>query len=108
LFKEILTFSIELNLISSIETELSPNLAPRRCSFIPAPIPTPKLVSGIMSLTFLGDTLDYIKTGLQLFVIIDRFKEHHTALLESACTSGVLTDCDHGITFSDLENFKVP
>ncbi len=54
-------------------------------AFIPlAPIPTPKLLTDLTSVTFLADHQDDLKTGLQPFIVRDGSEDHRTASLDLA------------------------
>jgi hypothetical protein len=73
-----------------------------------APIATPKLLSDLTSVTFLGDHPDDLKTGIQPFIAMDGLEEHRAAAQELARSYTMLSERDVGITYSDLEKFKVP
>ena len=73
-----------------------------------APIATPKLLSDLTSVTFLGDHPDDLKTGIQPFIAMDGSEEHRAAAQELARSYTMLSERDVGITYSDLEKFKVP
>jgi hypothetical protein len=70
------------------------------------PITSVKLVQDLLSFTFLGDSTDDIKSGLQPFIIADGSAEHRQANLESACTYGMLNAGDHSLMLLDLETLK--
>lgn len=73
-----------------------------------APIPSPKLLADLASITFVGDHADDTKTGLQPFMAMDGSEEFRAAAQELARTYNMLYERDVGITYSDLENFKLP
>jgi len=52
-----------------------------------APIPTPKLVADLMTIAFVGDHPDDLKTGLQPFVVMDGSEEYCTAIQDIAGTT---------------------
>jgi len=73
-----------------------------------APIPTPKLMSDLSSITFVGDHPDDTKTGIQPFMAMDGAEEFRAAAQELARNYTMLAEGDVSITFADLENFKLP
>jgi hypothetical protein len=77
--------------------------------FIPlAPVPTSKLHSNFATITFLADSPEDLKTGLHPFIAMDGSKEYHASALELSCYFGLMYECNFGITFADLDQFKVP
>jgi len=56
-----------------------------------------------MNFTFVSESTDDIKTGLQPFIIADGSAEHRQANLELACTYGMLQAEEHSLLFSDLQ-----
>jgi len=78
-------------------------------AFIPlAPVPEPKLHSDLATVTFLADSPDDLKTGLQPFVVMDGSEEYRASALELSRNFGLMYERDYGITFADLEHFKMP
>jgi hypothetical protein len=73
-----------------------------------APIATPKLLSDLTTITFVGDHPDDLKTGNQPFNAMDGSEEHHAAAHELARTYALLSEQQLGVSYSDLDNFKVP
>jgi hypothetical protein len=73
-----------------------------------APIPTPKLLSDFSSITFVGEHADDTKTGLQPFMEMDGSEDFRAAAHELARTYTMLSERELGISFSDLDNFKLP
>jgi hypothetical protein len=73
-----------------------------------APIPTPKLLSDLSSITFVGEHVDDTKTGLQPFMAMDGSEDFRATAHELARTYTMLSERDVGISFSDLDNFKLP
>ncbi len=79
-----------------------------------APIASAKLVQDLLNFTFVSESTDDIKTGLQPFVIVDGSAEHRQANLEIARTYGLLQSGDQALLLSDLhalqakEVFSVP
>jgi hypothetical protein len=70
------------------------------------PIASAKLVQDLLSFTFLGESTDDIKSGLQPFIIANGSAEHRQANLELACTYGMLNVGDHSLLLSNLEALK--
>jgi hypothetical protein len=68
-----------------------------------APVVSAKLVQDLLSFTFMGDSQDDLKTGLQPFMVADGSEEYHRANLELARTYGFLHDSDHGLMYADLQ-----
>ena len=73
-----------------------------------APIPTPKLMSDLSSITFVGDHPEDTETGIQPFMAMDGAEEFRAAAQELARNYTMLAEGDVSITFADLENFKLP
>jgi hypothetical protein len=65
-----------------------------------------RLVQDLLSFTFVGDTLDDIKTGIQPFVIADILAEHCQANLEVSRLYGLLNSGDQALMLPDLESLK--
>jgi len=70
------------------------------------PVPTSKLVQDLLTFTFLGDSPEDIKTGLQPFIIAEGAAEHRQANLEVARMYGLLNSGEQTILLSDLEQLK--
>jgi hypothetical protein len=73
-----------------------------------APIPTPKLLSDLGSITFVGDHPDDLKTGINPFNAMDGSEEFRAAAHELARSYIMLAEQGMAITFSDLDHFKLP
>jgi len=73
-------------------------------AFVPsAPVFSVRLVQDLLSFTFVGDTLDDIKTGLQPFIIADGSVKHRQANLEVSRLYGLLNSGEQLLMLSDLE-----
>lgn len=72
------------------------------------PIPTPKLHSDLISVTFIGDHPDDLKTGVQPFIAIDGFEQHRAATIDMSCSFNLLFERDYSLAYADLERFKLP
>ncbi len=70
------------------------------------PVPSAKVVQDLLSFSFVGDSPDDTKTGIQPFVIAKGAAEHRQANLEVARLYGLLTSGDQSILLSDLEQLK--
>jgi hypothetical protein len=68
-----------------------------------SPVVTPKLLQDLRSFTFLADSTDDLKTGLQPFAVTDGSAEHRRANLELARQYGLLHEGEHSVTLSDLQ-----
>ncbi len=68
-----------------------------------SPVVSAKLVQDLLSFTFVGDSQEDLKTGLQPFIIADGSEEYRRANLELAKTYGLLHDSEYGITYADLQ-----
>jgi hypothetical protein len=78
-------------------------------AFIPqAPIPTPKMVSDLTTITLVADHNDDLKTGIQPFVVMDGSEEFRLASLKIAQSYAVLAEQQLGINLSDLSQLDVP
>jgi hypothetical protein len=73
-----------------------------------APILTPKLHSDLSTVTFLADHQDDLKTGLQPFCVMDGSVEYRTSSTELSRSFGLLYEREFGVSFNDLNHFKVP
>jgi len=73
-----------------------------------APVPTPKLVSDLVTVNFVADHPDDLKTGIQPFTIMDGSEEYRTAAQSVAERYTMLAGQDFAIQYNDLEQFKVP
>jgi hypothetical protein len=67
------------------------------------PVVSAKLVQDLLSFTFMGDSQDDLKTGLQPFMVADGSEEYRHANLELAHAYGFLHDSDHGVVYADLQ-----
>jgi len=76
------------------------------CPF--APIPTPKLLSDLSTLTFVGDHPDDLKTGLQPFIAMDGSEEFRAAAQELARSYSIMIEQEIGVSYADLDRFKLP
>jgi hypothetical protein len=61
-----------------------------------------KLVQDLLLFTFMGDSQDDLKTGLQPFMVVDGSEEYRRTNLELAYTYGFLHDSDHGVMYANL------
>jgi hypothetical protein len=66
------------------------------------PIPTPKLVSDLTTLTFVGDHIDDLKTGIQPFMVMDGSEHYRSAAQELARNYNLLSE---RINLKSLKNF---
>jgi len=73
-----------------------------------APIPSPKLVSDLTTITFVADHPDDLKMGIQPFIVMDGSEDYHLATQEVARTYALLAERDFGLSYSDLANFNIP
>jgi hypothetical protein len=71
-----------------------------------APVVNTKLLQDLQTFTFVGDSMDNIKTGIQPFIITDGSAEHGQANLELSRLYGMLSTGDQALMLSDLENLK--
>jgi hypothetical protein len=62
-----------------------------------APIVSAKLVQDLLTFTFIGDSQDDIKTGLQPFVVADGSEENRRANMELSRIHGLLNNSEHGL-----------
>jgi len=72
------------------------------------PIPTPKLVSDVTTVTLVADHDDDLKTGLQPFVVMDGSEEFRLASLKIAQSYMVLTEQQLSLKLSDLAQLEFP
>jgi hypothetical protein len=72
------------------------------------PIPTPKLHSDLLSVTFVGDHPDDLRTGLQPFIAMDGSEQHRAAALDLSHSFNLLFERDYGLSYADLDRFKLP
>jgi len=78
-------------------------------AFVPiSPVPSPKLLADLTAVTFVGDHLDDLKTGIQPFIAMDGSEEHRLASLEISRNFGLLLERDFSMAFQDLSKFKTP
>jgi hypothetical protein len=71
-----------------------------------APVVNSKLLQDLQAFTFVGDSMDDIKTGIQPFIIADGSAEHRQANLEVSRLYGLLSTGDQALMLADLENLK--
>jgi hypothetical protein len=72
------------------------------------PIPTPKLVSDLTTLTFVGDHTDDLKTGIQPFMVMDGSEHYQSPAQELARNNNFLSEREFGLSYADLDQFKIP
>jgi hypothetical protein len=72
------------------------------------PVPTPKLVSDLVTVNFVADHPDDHKTGNQPLTIMDGSEEYRSAAQSVAERCAILAGQDFAIQYNDLEQFKVP
>jgi hypothetical protein len=78
-------------------------------AFIPiAPIPTPKLLSALTSITLVAEHPDDLKTGIQPFMAMDGSEAYRAASLDIARSFNLLSGRDSGITLADIDRLSVP
>lgn len=70
------------------------------------PVVSAKLVQYLQSFTFVADTMDDLKTGLQPFIIADGSTDHCQANPEVARLHGLLSSGEQAVMLSDLEALK--
>jgi len=73
-----------------------------------APVPTPKLVSDLTTITFAADHPDDLKTGIQPFVVMDGSEEYRHAAQDLARNYTLLSEQNLSLQFSDLTQLKLP
>jgi hypothetical protein len=73
-----------------------------------APVPSPKLVSDLTTMTFVSDHPDDLKTGIQPFVVMDGSEEYRLAAQDLARNYTFLVEKDLGISYTDLNSLKLP
>lgn len=73
-----------------------------------APIPTPKMVSDLTTITLVADHNDDLKTGIQPFVVMDGSEEFRLASLKVAQQYMLLSEQQINIKFSDLSQLDLP
>jgi len=64
-----------------------------------APVPSPKLVTDLTSIRFVGDNPDDLSTGLQPCVIMDGSEDHHSAAQELARYYALLAEQDVSLSY---------
>jgi hypothetical protein len=69
-------------------------------------IPTPKLVTDLLTITFTSDHPDDLKTGIQPFLVMDGSKEYRLATQDLACNYTLLSERDFGLNYTDLDHFN--
>ncbi len=72
-----------------------------------SPVVSAKLVQDLLLFTFVGNSQEDVKTGLQPFIIANGLEEFCRANLELAQTYGLLHDSKYSITFADLQALEV-
>jgi hypothetical protein len=78
-------------------------------AFLPlAPVPSPKLVTDLTSIRFVGDSPDDLQTGIQPFFIMDGSEEHRSATQELARSYALLSEQAVGLSYADLSTLKLP
>ncbi len=70
------------------------------------PVISPKLVQDLLSFTFMAESTDDIKTGLQPFAVADGNAEHRRANLELSQMYSLLASGETALMYSDLELLK--
>jgi hypothetical protein len=73
---------------------------------VSTPVPSTKVVQDLLAFSFVGDSPDDTKTGIQPFVIAEGSAEHRQANLEVARLYGLLNSGEQSILLSDLEQLK--
>jgi len=73
-----------------------------------APVPTPKLVSDLTTITFVSDHSDNLKTGIQPFVVMEGSEDYRLAVQDLAREYILLSEREFGLSYADLSHFKVP
>jgi len=73
-----------------------------------APIPTPKMVSDLTTITFVGDHPDDLKSGINPFVVMDGSEEFRLAAQDIARNYTTLSERDFGLSYNDLNHFNLP
>ncbi len=72
------------------------------------PVPMPKLHLDLISITFIGDHPDDLKTGIQPFIAMDGSEQHRAATLEMSRSFTLLFEREYSLAYADLEHFKLP
>jgi hypothetical protein len=72
------------------------------------PIPNPKLHSDLLSVTFIGDHPDDLRTGIQPFIAMDGSEQHRAAAMEMSRSYNLLFEREYGLAYADLDRFKLP
>jgi hypothetical protein len=70
------------------------------------PVITPKLVQDLLSFTFMSESTDDIKTGIQPFAVADGNAEYRRANLELSQMYSFLASGETALMYSDLELLK--
>jgi hypothetical protein len=73
-----------------------------------APIPSPKLVSDLSTITLVADHPDDLKTGLQPYIVMDGSEDYRLATQDIARNYALLSERDFSLSYADLSHFKVP
>lgn len=64
------------------------------------------LVQDLLNFSFVAESSEDLKTGLQPFIIADGLAEHRQANMELARTFGLINSGDQALQLSDLESLK--
>jgi hypothetical protein len=70
------------------------------------PVVNLRLVQDLLNFSFVSETVDDLKIGLQPFIIADGSAEHRQANLELARTYGMLNSGEQSLMLADLEALK--
>jgi hypothetical protein len=70
------------------------------------PVVMPKLLQDLRTFTFLADSQDDLRTGLQPFIIADGSEEHRRGNLELARQYGLLQEGTAGVMLADLQTLE--
>jgi hypothetical protein len=68
-----------------------------------APVGSAKIVQDLLTFTFIGDSQDDLKVGIQPFMVADGTEEFRRTNLELARTYGFLQDSNNGIMYAGLQ-----
>jgi hypothetical protein len=71
-----------------------------------APVVSPKLIQDLLNFTFVSDSPDDMKTGLQPFMVADGSAEHRQANLELARMYSFLASGENALMLANLEVLK--
>jgi hypothetical protein len=73
---------------------------------VSTPVVNLRLVQDLMTFSFVAESSEDLKTGLQPFIIADGSAEHRQANMELAHTLGLLNSSDQTLQLSNLESLK--